>query len=522
MSLITRQGKGSLLSIEEMDNNLLYLDTKLSGATNGLSVANNNSELGGVLTKNTLIELDRNEFKLENDYYNLGFEYSVGINNVIYDIKIQYDGKILLGGIFTQCSGETYNGIVRLNSDYTIDNTFIVGVGFTGSVRKIIVQDDGKILCGGGFTEYSGMTRNCIIRLNSDGSVDNTFNIGSGFADTLYGYGAYVTEIFVQNDGKILVGGYYDQYSGQTASAIIRLNSDGTIDDTFVSGTGFVENTIYYYSEINYIYVQDNGKITIGGLFDTYNSVTAGYIIRLNSGGTVDSVFGDGFNSAVYDGDFSQDSGKFTYVGGFTTFDGSTANGIIRLNTDDSVGDTFDTGTGFDYFGGIAAIYGITSQNDGKLICVGDMENYNDIFCLGLARINSDGSLDESLNIGTSFNSHTLVAIAQDDGSLLVAGYPVTYNGTAINRMVKLNSDGSINDTTEILSSSLEIDGNNIILSGETTKVNSELEVINGIENYAYLGDKNTDNSWRMGVSGTTMIFQIRSGGTWITKGNFT
>ncbi|MFW6246732.1 MAG: delta-60 repeat domain-containing protein, partial [bacterium] len=190
---------------------------EISGATNGLSITNKNVVLGGALTGNTEINVENGDLSwVYGDDFNIG----TGFNNIVKDISIQSDDKILIGGLFTEYSGESYNRIIRLNSDSSIDSTFEIGSGFNGDVNVIKIQPDDKILVGGVFTEYSGESYNRIIRLNSDGSIDSTFEIGGGFNNG-------VNTINVQSDGKILVGGIFTEYSGESYNRIIRLNSDG-------------------------------------------------------------------------------------------------------------------------------------------------------------------------------------------------------------------------------------------------------------------------------------------------------
>jgi hypothetical protein len=130
------------------------------------------------------------------------------------------------------------NRIVKLNTNGTIDNTFTTGTGFNNHVNCVRIQPDNKILLGGLFTSYSGVTANRIIRLNSGGTIDNTFITGSGF-------NAYINSIDLQSDGKIIVltdananTNVQTTYSGVSYNNLIRLNTDGSIDNTFTSGVG--------------------------------------------------------------------------------------------------------------------------------------------------------------------------------------------------------------------------------------------------------------------------------------------
>ena len=205
------------------------------------------------------------------------FNIGTGFTGYVKTITLQPDGKILVGGSFSTYSGVTSNKIIRLNTGGTIDNTFTIGTGFTGSsIYSIELQPDGKILAGGSFTSYSGVTSNGIIRLNTGGTIDNTFNIGDGFNGDVF-------SIELQPDGKILVGGSFSTYSGVTSNCIVRLNTNGTIDNntTFNVSGGFFGDPIIG-TNIYTITLQKNGKILVGGDFTEYNTLNFNKIIRLD------------------------------------------------------------------------------------------------------------------------------------------------------------------------------------------------------------------------------------------------
>jgi uncharacterized delta-60 repeat protein len=140
-------------------------------------------------------------------------------------MALQPNGKILVGGFFTDYNGTAATRIIRLNADGTVDGTFVYGTGFNSTVQAITVQSDGKIFVGGGFTDYNGTTATRIIRLNPNGSIDGTFVYGTGFNNFIY-------SIEIQSDGKILVGGDFTTYQGDTYNRIIRLNPDGSTNTT--------------------------------------------------------------------------------------------------------------------------------------------------------------------------------------------------------------------------------------------------------------------------------------------------
>src|SRR5207248_1147872 len=146
-------------------------------------------------------------------------------------LAIQPDGRILMGGSFSVYNGTTRNSIARLNTDGSLDTTFTVGTGANNAVFAIAIQVDGRIVIGAHFTSFNGTARNRITRLNSDGSLDTTFNIGTGANSA-------VRAIAVQPDGRILIGGQFTTYNGTARNNIARLNADGSLDTTFNVGTG--------------------------------------------------------------------------------------------------------------------------------------------------------------------------------------------------------------------------------------------------------------------------------------------
>ena len=124
------------------------------------------------------------------------YNIETGFNADPEIIKQQADGKLVIGGYYTTYQGVSANRIVRLNTDFSIDDTFVYGTGFNAEVNNVAIQSDGKILVGGNFTTYNGTSRNRIIRLNTDGSIDTSFVIGIGFNST-------VNTIELQSDGNM-------------------------------------------------------------------------------------------------------------------------------------------------------------------------------------------------------------------------------------------------------------------------------------------------------------------------------
>lgn len=199
-----------------------------------------------------------------------GFDSDAG------SVALQPDGKIIIGGAFTAYSGNLSNRICRLNNDLTFE-TAAIGTGFDSGIPvEITLESDGHILVGGGFLGYNGTSSSCLIRLNSDLTID-TVALGAGFDGA-------VRSIVIESNGDIIVGGYFDNYNGTSSEGIIRLNSNFTVD-TVAVGTGF---TGPFGNKVNVLSLRSDGKIIAGGEFTSYNGDSSNKMILLNSDFTAD------------------------------------------------------------------------------------------------------------------------------------------------------------------------------------------------------------------------------------------
>ena len=327
-------------------------------------------------------------------------------------------------------------------SDGTEDISFYnnLGTGFTGgNINKTAIQSDGKILVGGSFTSLNGNTRNRLVRLNSDGTEDATFytNLGTGF-----NIGNGVHSITIQSDGKILVGGDFTDFNGNTRNRLVRLNSDGTEDVTFYTNLGTSFDDL-----IRAISLQSDGKIIVGGEFENFNGNTRYYLVRLNSDGTEDVTFytnlGTGFDNYIYSVLVEPDD-QILVGGFFTNLNGNTRERIVRLNSDGTEEGAFYTnlgptmlGQGLDSF-----VFSIALQSDDKILLAGPFQNLNGNTRKQLIRLNSNGSEDALFytNLGTSFSFSTFHVNVQADDDILVGGSFLTFNGNARKRLVRLTN----------------------------------------------------------------------------------
>ncbi len=348
------------------------------------------------------------------------FNPGTGINDTVCSIVEQSDDKILIGGFFTTYNGISKNYIARLNANGSLDISFDTGTGTDGSIQGIAEQTDDKIIIVGGFTNYTGTARNFIARLNSNGSIDATFNPGTGTNGALY-YAA------IQDDGKIIIGGDFSNYNGSPRNNIARININGSIDTSFNPGTG--SN-----GPIFSLTIQSDGKILITGMFTSYNNTSRNYFTRINADGSLDAAFdtGTGLNSNICC-PAVQDDGKIIIGGGFTNYNGTSINCIARLNANGSIDSSFNPGTGAnDYISGL----GILSS--GKIIIVGGFTSYNGSAKNNIAGLNSDGSLDTSFNPGAGANNSIYRCAVQSDGKIIIGGFFSLYNGIARNGIARI------------------------------------------------------------------------------------
>jgi len=164
------------------------------------------------------------------------------------------------GTTYTQ--GKTFSigsANVTLHAEWavsaSVDPAFSAGTGPSNVVNQIVFQSDGKLIVGGGFTTWNGTSSNHIVRIKVDGSIDSTFDPGSGANNN-------VNCIAIQDDGKILIAGYFTTYDGVAISRVARLNTDGTLDSSFDPGTGPNDAPTA-------MAVQSDGKILLVGEFTT-------------------------------------------------------------------------------------------------------------------------------------------------------------------------------------------------------------------------------------------------------------
>jgi uncharacterized delta-60 repeat protein len=334
-----------------------------------------------------------------------GFDFAIRtLGNIgINSTQPLAGGKVLVTGYFTHLRGVAVpNSLARLNADGTVDTTFNPGgAGADYNVQVAAVQPDGRILISGQFSAYNGVSTGRIARLKADGTLDPTFNPGSGLNLSAY------TLQFLPG-GRIFAGGLFTAINGVSAERVAVLQADGARDASFGSGAiGSVFTAV----------VQPDGRIVIGGEFVAYAGTPINRLARLNPDGTRDTQFvvGSGANGAVTSLALQPD-GRILLAGNFTSYNGTARSGVARVLADGSLDPTFVP----------AAVTGpvqnLLLQEDGKVLLHGGFtavagEDHTAV----LARLNADGSRDPGFVAGgfhpaTGGSNLSL----RDDGKLLL------------------------------------------------------------------------------------------------------
>ncbi|MDH5367794.1 MAG: T9SS type A sorting domain-containing protein [Cyclobacteriaceae bacterium] len=486
------------------------------------------------------------------NYFSLGFEY-------IGAVAIDNQDRIMVGGYH---SGGTH--LMRLNPDGTIDNTFNTVNSFqvlsidTLSSNQYIVQ------------WYAFGTDKILTKLNEDGSVDSSFSIGAG----PNGYGTSSSGVTPLKNGQIINFGVFNQFNSQPIKGIVRLNTDGTVDDSFTLGGG---PTSINYLKVTDVFELADGKIMVSGSFDQYNGVPVPGLVRLNPDGSIDDTFipYGGLNSLLG----SVVNSMAIYPDGTIALASLRINGenltrVVHLNGDGSLkldapiieapmflgmgiiedpslialsqNELFLTGTfssingvGSAGFGkisnyitdslfhhevsGDARVNSMKMLSDSSYIAVGNFIGVNKISTPQIVLINADGTVNQSFttNLGTGFNNAVHSVQVLKNGDILIGGIFNQLNGEVANQLVKLNPDGTRNYSfiSDIYSTTvgptikemMEWTENKLLIYGGFTNVGTQ-----GVGGIARLNsDGSYDNNWQLTFGADTIVTDVE----WINTG---
>jgi uncharacterized delta-60 repeat protein/uncharacterized repeat protein (TIGR01451 family) len=333
--------------------------------------------------------------------------------------------QTVIAGDFHSYNTYNRNCIARLNLDGSLDFSFDPHGGANGFINAIAQTSSSQFIIGGGFSSYDGTTRNHIAQLNQDGSLDSSFEPGQGFD-------APIRSIYPLTNGQFVVAGDFTSYRGLSCSHVARLNSDASLDTSFSAPTisGLIGATV------NSIAVDSAGRVVLGGDFTSIGTRNLAYLARLNSNGSLDQAFANnlslGSDGRVYSVAIDN-NGRILVVGAFSKLNSTPRSKLLRLNATGTLDTSFDPGTGADN-----TIYTINPYFDGTNTTIyigGAFTTYNGTHRLGFARLFPDGTLDTSF-LDAAYNQFAglhrrrfsepvpfvLAAGVQSDGNVMIGG----------------------------------------------------------------------------------------------------
>lgn len=353
--------------------------------------------------------------------FNVGFSEFLQ-PNVREIISTKSNGFYIVGDIYFANSNKM---ILKLNSDGTPDLKFDIGGmselifrGGEGNVYSVTEQADEKVIVVGGFNIFKQSDAIRIVRINSDGTIDKNFITGTGFDGRVY------SVVALQN-GKIMVAGTFKNYNGKGIGSLVRLNSDGSIDNTF----NVLNNSVY--SSFTY----STEKIVVSPFDGKMYAFSGGKFYRIDQNGLVDPTFNIipfSINLGVTIYSFQPD-GKI-FVGSQRYFNDGKIDESFKLNQGVA---------GFD-----ARITAIAAQSDGKVLVGGEFIKYNGMSYNGIIRFNNDGTIDNTFNVGSGLShsgaSFYVSNFLVEKNSIIVTGYFRRYNNISKVGLVRLNMDGTV------------------------------------------------------------------------------
>lgn len=390
--------------------------------------------------------------------------FNATTDDAVFAAVLQPDGKLLLGGAFTQVDGQPRAHVARLNVDGSLDASF--DAQLDGSVRSLLVQSDGAILVGGDFTQVAGQARSHLARLNADGSLDATFDpapnqpvrslavqfddkilVGGDFthlADAARAHlarlnldgsldpafsadaDAAVLALAPQPDGRLLAGGDFTQIGGQAQAHLARLGADGSPDAGFAAADGRVAS----------LALDIDGSVLVGGDFAQIAGQARARLARLEADGTVDAGFAAEADGAVSSLALQPDGGVL--VGGaFTQIGGEPRSHLARLAADGTPEAGFDPAPD-------AAVAAIAVQADGGIVLGGAFAHAGGEPRAHVARVYVGGALDRDLAPALTTGGSFVTFAAQADNRIVMIGDVQAVDGQAVPNAARLEADGSL------------------------------------------------------------------------------
>jgi len=232
-----------------------------------------------------------------------------GFDSAVQSLLIQPDKKIIAGGSVTK-SGSSQFSLARYNADGSLDETFgNLGQANTGFPELMVMssmalQSDGKIIVAGNLYNSSvSISRFVLVRYDSNGILDTSFGIDGRVITNISDKLDRIASILIQNDGKIIASGATSDDTTFSDFAMVRYNSDGTLDTNF-GNNGVVVTSLQAWDFANAITTNSDDELIIAGTTTRDFNIDFGFdydfaVLKFDSKGHLDTTFGNGGNSII-------------------------------------------------------------------------------------------------------------------------------------------------------------------------------------------------------------------------------
>lgn len=349
----------------------------------------------------------------------------------ITDALQQPDGKIVAVGTFTQANGTAALGLARLNPDGTLDQAFSTAVASQVAPDKVRRFANGQLLLMGNTAQVGGNSLPTVVKLNADGTVAPGFARGTSSRS--------VTDAIIQPDNKVLLCGQFADFNGVASAGLVRLNADGTVDQAFSTalGAGFLQ-TNGYPVQAPSIALQADGKILMGGYFQNYQGTGRSGLVRLNADGTLDTTYTPTFftsstfpNPFIYTVAIDPRTG-YALVHGSRVAQGQS---IVRLNLTGQKDATFQNAGSLNCESSATLAVDAT----GRVLFSGCFTNFSSAL---LMRLLPDGTVDTQFAVLKQLDDRVSVARPLADGTVLVGGSFGRYGSTRNVSLLRVSNTG--------------------------------------------------------------------------------
>jgi uncharacterized delta-60 repeat protein len=365
---------------------------------------------------NTTVTILDNELPGHTDYE---FNPGLGADGPVYAVGLEPDGQVLVGGDFLTMDGVDIARIARLHPDGYFDFSFNPGAGADAPVLAVAAAPSGRIYLGGEFTQVNFVPRRGLARLNEDGTLDDAFTIVTD---------GTVRALAVQSDGTVLLGGDFSTVGGFPLAGVARLTPDGQVDPTFAPSEG-TDGTV------SAVAAQPDGKVLIGGNFSKVNGQGRAGVARLNADGSLDPSLAAAFDGPVHSLALQSD-GRILVAGAFGKVGATPRGKVARLTADGSLDASFTPGAGADDL-----VRSVAVSPGGRIVVGGDFTLFGGQALNRFARLNSDGTVDPTFDMGSGANGPVHAVVTQPDTATLIGGEFTQVRDIARNRIARLHGE---------------------------------------------------------------------------------